>query len=126
MHMPPSTARAQLGICLIGCNDARSTDRHHNNVLFTPDGELALIDLSASLGKEAPMDKALRINPIYIPERLKNIREQYAIVDPCILSLCFRMYGTVRHAGPCGALSARYTLHMHTSQCTSVCCLTAA
>lgn len=53
------------------------TDRHHNNVLFTPDCELALIDLSASLGKVAPMDKALRMNPVYMPQRIIALREIY-------------------------------------------------
>jgi hypothetical protein len=49
------------------------TDRHHNNVMFTPDGDIALIDLSASLGKRAPMDEALTINPIYLPRRLRVV-----------------------------------------------------
>eukprot|EP00123_Amoebidium_parasiticum_P017554 comp23898_c0_seq1/m.42021 comp23898_c0_seq1/g.42021 ORF comp23898_c0_seq1/g.42021 comp23898_c0_seq1/m.42021 type:complete len:491 (-) comp23898_c0_seq1:926-2398(-) len=49
------------------------TDRHHNNVMLTPDGDVVLIDLSASLGNKAPMDKGMGINPIYMPGRFKKI-----------------------------------------------------
>ncbi|KNC79923.1 hypothetical protein SARC_07703 [Sphaeroforma arctica JP610] len=51
------------------------SDRHHNNTLFTPDGEMCLIDLSASLGHKAPLDKGMVINPVYLPNRLLALRE---------------------------------------------------
>ncbi|KNC77883.1 hypothetical protein SARC_09673 [Sphaeroforma arctica JP610] len=51
------------------------SDRHHNNVLLTPDNTICLIDLSASLGKKAPMDKSLDINPVYLPKRFLDLRE---------------------------------------------------
>eukprot|EP01134_Creolimax_fragrantissima_P005352 CFRG5352T1 len=51
------------------------SDRHHNNVLFTPTGEVCLIDLSASLGKKAPLDAGLVINPVYLPNRFLSLRE---------------------------------------------------
>eukprot|EP00121_Abeoforma_whisleri_P005471 Awhi_evm1s4963 len=51
------------------------TDRHHNNTLLTPTGEMCLIDLSASLGHAAPMDKSLNMNPIYLPNRVLALRE---------------------------------------------------
>eukprot|EP00123_Amoebidium_parasiticum_P013989 comp22265_c0_seq1/m.32924 comp22265_c0_seq1/g.32924 ORF comp22265_c0_seq1/g.32924 comp22265_c0_seq1/m.32924 type:complete len:573 (-) comp22265_c0_seq1:391-2109(-) len=49
------------------------TDRHHNNVMLAPEGDIVLIDLSASLGKKAPLDKGLMINPIYFPDRFKKV-----------------------------------------------------
>eukprot|EP00123_Amoebidium_parasiticum_P017556 comp23898_c0_seq3/m.42027 comp23898_c0_seq3/g.42027 ORF comp23898_c0_seq3/g.42027 comp23898_c0_seq3/m.42027 type:complete len:469 (-) comp23898_c0_seq3:545-1951(-) len=48
------------------------TDRHHNNVMLSPDGKLVLIDLSASLGYKAPLDKNLKMNPVYLPDRIRK------------------------------------------------------
>jgi len=53
------------------------TDRHDANALFTPDGDIALIDLSASMGQKAPLDLVLGMNPIYFPLRLKKIHREY-------------------------------------------------
>ena len=54
------------------------TDRHHNNVMFDPQvGNVALIDLSASLGLKAPMDSTLSINPVYFPDRFLKLRRYY-------------------------------------------------
>eukprot|EP00211_Chloroparvula_japonica_P005272 CAMPEP_0119118490 /NCGR_PEP_ID=MMETSP1310-20130426/349_1 /TAXON_ID=464262 /ORGANISM="Genus nov. species nov., Strain RCC2339" /LENGTH=882 /DNA_ID=CAMNT_0007107857 /DNA_START=66 /DNA_END=2714 /DNA_ORIENTATION=- len=54
------------------------TDRHHNNVMFDPEvGNVALIDLSASLGLKAPMDSTLSINPVYFPDRFLKLRGYY-------------------------------------------------
>jgi adenosyl cobinamide kinase/adenosyl cobinamide phosphate guanylyltransferase len=53
------------------------TDRHDNNALFSPHGDIALIDLSASLGQKAPMDLVLMMNPIYFPVRFKQLHRDY-------------------------------------------------
>eukprot|EP00121_Abeoforma_whisleri_P007699 Awhi_evm1s7036 len=53
------------------------TDRHHNNVIFAPDGDIALIDLSASLGNAAPLDSTFKINPIYYPARIRKVHNIY-------------------------------------------------
>lgn len=53
------------------------TDRHDANAMFTPSGDIALIDLSASLGKKAPLDLVLGMNPIYFPLRIKDIHRKY-------------------------------------------------
>eukprot|EP01134_Creolimax_fragrantissima_P006682 CFRG6682T1 len=51
------------------------SDRHHNNTLFTSDGSMCLIDLSASLGHRAPLDQSMSINPVYLPQRVLALRE---------------------------------------------------
>ena len=53
------------------------TDRHENNMLFVPDGDVALIDLSCSLGNRNPLDVMMHINPVYFPLRLRRVFETY-------------------------------------------------
>eukprot|EP00122_Pirum_gemmata_P014532 Pgem_evm1s13549 len=56
-------------------------DRHHSNVMFTKDGKIALIDLSASLGAKAPLDAGLAINPVYLPNRLLAMHDAFVCLQ---------------------------------------------
>eukprot|EP01098_Paradermamoeba_levis_P013948 TRINITY_DN6511_c0_g1_i2.p1 TRINITY_DN6511_c0_g1~~TRINITY_DN6511_c0_g1_i2.p1 ORF type:complete len:145 (+),score=37.45 TRINITY_DN6511_c0_g1_i2:41-475(+) len=48
--------------------------------MFTPDCDISLIDLSASLGKEAPLDMALNMNPVYFPKRFRRLLEYHSLM----------------------------------------------
>eukprot|EP00121_Abeoforma_whisleri_P009277 Awhi_evm1s8528 len=49
--------------------------------MWTPDCEIALIDLSASLGLKTSVDSTLKINPIYFPKRAQAMLSHFNLLN---------------------------------------------